>query len=166
MNDPNTWVEVYNIRVELLIRVMPMALENLENAPHQDTLRYTTISGGGYRRQVRKFAKGDYVYLQQAALITLDFTASDIILRVKEVLQSGVLVLECKDGQILKDHTCNCTTCHIQNIDGWVDFTLSVISPSLNLYKLYGRAQSVRNMILFDATYAMSYTTISSNCNM
>jgi hypothetical protein len=76
-----------------------MALENLSIAQHRDTLRYATIRGGGYRPQVCRFQPGDYVYLQQIAPTTLDVTARRIILRVREVLGSGVLLLEGHDGK-------------------------------------------------------------------
>jgi hypothetical protein len=42
---------------------------------------------------VYQFQPGDYVYLQQIAPTTLDVTARRIILRVREVLGSGMLVL-------------------------------------------------------------------------
>jgi hypothetical protein len=80
-------------------------LENLSIAQHRDTLRYATIRGGGYRPQVRRFRPGDYVYLQQTAPTTLDVTAGQVILRVREVLGSRVLLLEGRDGKFWKDHT-------------------------------------------------------------
>ncbi len=43
---------------------------------------------------------GDYVYLQQTAPTTLDVTASRTILRVREVLASGILMLEGCDGVV------------------------------------------------------------------
>ena len=79
---------------------MPMALENLSIAQHRDTLRYATIRGGGYRPQVRRFTPGDYVYLQQAAPTTLDVTAGRVILRIREVKNSEVIVLEGRDGKM------------------------------------------------------------------
>jgi hypothetical protein len=88
MDNPDTWALVSEQWVELFKRVMPMALENLSIAQHRDTLRYTTIRGGVYRPQVRRFYHGDYVYLQQTAPTTLDVIAGRIILRVREVLGS------------------------------------------------------------------------------
>jgi hypothetical protein len=49
MDNPDTWALMSEQRAELIKRVMPMALENLSIAQHKDTLRYTTIQGGGYR---------------------------------------------------------------------------------------------------------------------
>jgi hypothetical protein len=100
MDNRDTWALVSEQRVELFKRVMPMALENLSIAQHRDTLRYVTIRGSGYRPQVRRFGPGDYVYLQQTIPTTLDVTAGRIILRVREVLGSGVLLLEGRDGKL------------------------------------------------------------------
>jgi hypothetical protein len=94
MDNPDTWALMSEQQAELFKRVMPMALENLSIAQHRDTLRYATIRGGGYRPQVQRFQPGDYVYLQQTAPTTLDLTAGRVILRVREVLGSGVLLLE------------------------------------------------------------------------
>jgi hypothetical protein len=43
---------------------------------------------------------GDYVYLQQTTSTTLDVTEGRTILRVREVLASGVLMLEGCDGVV------------------------------------------------------------------
>jgi hypothetical protein len=120
MDNPDTWAPVSEQHTDLFKRVMPMALENLSIAQHRDTLRYVTIRGGGYRPQVRRFQPGDYVYLQQTAPTTLDVTMGRIILQVREVLGSGVLLLEGHDGKFWKDHTCNCAPYHLPHIDGTV----------------------------------------------
>jgi hypothetical protein len=43
---------------------MPMAMENLSIAQHQDTLQYAHTRGGSYKLKVRQFDVGDNVYLQ------------------------------------------------------------------------------------------------------
>jgi hypothetical protein len=43
---------------------------------------------------------GDYVYLKQTAPMTLDVMAARTILRMREVLASGVLMLEGHDGVV------------------------------------------------------------------
>jgi hypothetical protein len=50
--------------------------------------------------EVCRFHPGDYIYLQQTTPITLDVTTGRIILRVCEVLGSGVLLLEGRDGKL------------------------------------------------------------------
>ncbi|KAH8964558.1 hypothetical protein BDL97_04G074100, partial [Sphagnum fallax] len=79
LDDPKMWLRVRSQRVELFRRVMLVAFENLAIAQHKDTLR---------------FHVGDYVYLQQTTSTTLDVTEGRTILRVREVLASGVLMLE------------------------------------------------------------------------
>jgi hypothetical protein len=41
---------------------MPMAMENLFNAQHWDTLRYAHTWGGNYKLKVRQFDVGDFMY--------------------------------------------------------------------------------------------------------
>ena len=136
-------------RARLLKCTMPMAFDNLAIAQHRDTLRYAIIRRGGYRPQLRRFAPGDYVYLQQTASTTLDVTRGRVILRVKKVLSRGVLELEGRDGWIWKAHSRNCASCHLPNIDGTVDPNLSVIPTNLKCM-LCGRAQGAATMILCD----------------
>jgi hypothetical protein len=71
-----------------------MVMENLAIAQHQDTLHYVTICGGGYQPKIQRFEQGDYVYLQQTTLTTLDVTIKHVILRVWKVLPFGMLLLE------------------------------------------------------------------------
>jgi hypothetical protein len=76
-----------------------MAMENLSIAQHRDTLRYARIRSGAYRPQLRRFRQGDYVYLQREAPTNLDVKVGRHIPWVKEVLPSGLLLLEGKDGR-------------------------------------------------------------------
>ena len=76
-----------------------MAMENLATAQHRDTLRYACICSRTYRPQLRRFSTGDDVYLQREAPTTLDVKAGRTILCVKDVLPSGILLLEGKDGR-------------------------------------------------------------------
>jgi hypothetical protein len=131
MDNPDTWALMSEQRAELFKRVISMALENLSIAQHCDTLQFATIRGGGYRPHVRQFRPGDYVYLQQTTATTLDVIAGRIILRVCKVLGSGVLLLEERDGKLWKDHTRNCTPCHLPHIDGTVHSSTSHIPTGL-----------------------------------
>ena len=149
LDDPTTWIQVCEARAKLFRQAMPMAFDNLAIAQHRDTLRYATIRGRGYRPQLRRFAKGDYVYLQQTAPTTLDITAGRIILRVRRVLGSGVLELEGRDGRTWKDHARNCAPCHLPHIDGRIDTTIGSIPAGLRCM-LCGRAQGATTMILCD----------------
>jgi predicted permease len=63
LDSPVAWAKVIAKRVALLRKVMPMAMENLSIAQHQDTLRYAHTRGGDYKPKVRQFDVGDFVYL-------------------------------------------------------------------------------------------------------
>ncbi len=72
---------------------MPMAMENLFNEQHWDTLRYVHTRGGNYKLKVRHFDVGDFMYLQRQPNDTLDTSFDHIILRIKAIKPSGVLEL-------------------------------------------------------------------------
>ncbi len=78
------------------------------------------------------FEQGDYVYLQQITPTILDVIARHVILCVQKVLPSGMLLLEGWDGQTWKDHVRNCAPCHLPNVDGQVDPSLTVVLVGLS----------------------------------
>jgi hypothetical protein len=63
LDSPAIWARVIAERDALFMRVMPMAMENLSIAQHQDTLRYAHTRGGSYKPKVRQIDVGDFVYL-------------------------------------------------------------------------------------------------------
>lgn len=94
-----------------------MAMGNLQIAQHRDTLRYAHTRGGSYLPKPRKFSVRDYVYLQRQVGNTLDTVASKTILRILQVLPTGVLELQGSDGCTIKEHQRSCTPCHLPNLD-------------------------------------------------
>jgi hypothetical protein len=64
-------------------------------------------------------------------LTTLDVNASRVILHVRKVLPSGMLLLEGQDGQTWKDHVHNCAPCHLPNVDGQMDPSLTMVITGL-----------------------------------
>ncbi len=58
-------------------------------------------------------------------------TIGHVILRVGQVLPFGVLLLKGRDGQTWKDHVHNYAPCHLPNVDGQMDPSLTVILTSL-----------------------------------
>jgi len=94
-----------------------MAMENLSIAQHRDTLRYAHTRGGSYKPKVRQFDVGDFVYLQQQPNDTLDTSSDRTILRIKAIRLSSVLELQGTDGRTIRDHSKNCATCHLLNLD-------------------------------------------------
>ncbi len=73
---------------------MPMAMENLSIAQHQDTLWYAHTRGGSYKPKVKQFDVGDYMYLQRQLNDTLNTFSSHFILRIKAIRPLGVLELQ------------------------------------------------------------------------
>jgi hypothetical protein len=112
-----TWAKVILERAALFKRIMSMAMQNLQIAQHQDTLRYAYTRGGSYKPKVRQFEIGDFVYLQRHPNDTLDTSTSRIILRIKEIRPSGVLELQEADGHTIRDHSKNCAPCHLPTLD-------------------------------------------------
>jgi hypothetical protein len=53
LDSPATWVKVITKRVAMFKRVMPMAMDNLSIAQHQDTLRYAHTQCGSYKPKER-----------------------------------------------------------------------------------------------------------------
>ncbi len=152
LDDLEMWLRVCSQRAELFRKVMPTTFENLAIAQHMDTLWYATIRGGGYQPSIRRFHVGDYVYLQQTASMMLDVTTCRTILRVREVLASGVLMLEGRDGVVWKDHVCNCAPCHLPNVDGRIDPSLAVIRAGLRRM-LCGSRSGATHMLVCDRCF-------------
>ncbi len=86
-----TWVRVIIKRATLFRKVMPMAIENLSIAQHQDTLWYVNTRGGSYKPKVRQFDVHDFMYLQHQLNDTLDTSSRCTILRIKSIKPSSVL---------------------------------------------------------------------------
>jgi hypothetical protein len=90
------------------------------------------------------------VYLQQTAPNTLDVIAGRTILKVREVLPSGVLMLEGPDGMVWKDHVRNCAPYHLPNMDDTVDPSLAIVPAGLQCM-LYGLASGAATMLVCDS---------------
>lgn len=113
-------------RAEWLRQRMPVAADNLKAAQHRDTLRYQHLRSKGYLPKVASFLPGDFVYLKrQRAGSTLAIKAKPYVLRVKRVLGGGVVLLEDKAGQELKQHINQLAPCHIPDLDGTIDRALA-----------------------------------------
>ena len=60
----------------------------------------------------------------------MDVRAGRTILRVKDVLPSGILLLEGKDGRECREHSKNCAPCHF-SIDDSIHPELAVVPDGL-----------------------------------
>lgn len=143
LDDPDVWAQCLHDRAKFFQRAMPMAI-----AQHRDTLRYARIHSGAYRPQLRRFSKEDYVYLQCEAPTTVDAKAGRTILRVKDVLPSGVLLLEGKDGRECREHSKNCAPRHLP-LDGSLHHELEVVLDGLPCI-VCGEKKGVATMLLCD----------------
>ena len=66
--------------------------------------------------RLHRFKVGDYVYLSQRPVDTLDATMTRTILRVRAVKTHGVLELEGADGGIVRVRMELCAPCHIPHL--------------------------------------------------
>jgi hypothetical protein len=119
LDDPAIWARVVSDRAKLFERDIPAAFDNLLIAQHRDTLRYAHTRSGHFRPKLHRFEVGDLVYLRRQKADSLDSNVGRLILKVKEVLDSGRLVLEGRDKKTIKEHVENCAPCHNPNIDLW-----------------------------------------------
>jgi hypothetical protein len=79
----------------------------------------------------------------------LDVTIGRTILRMQEVLVSGVLMLEGYDGVVWKDHVRNYAPCHLPNVDGTIDPNLAVVWAGLRCM-LCGSRGGATHMLVCD----------------
>jgi len=96
---------------------MPMAMENLSIAQHQDTLQCTHTRGGGYKPKVRQFDVSDFVYLHRQPNDTLNIFFSRTILRIMAIRPLNVLELQGVDERTIWDHSKNYTPYNLPNLD-------------------------------------------------
>ena len=90
----------------------------------------------------------DYVYLQCEAPMSLDVRAGRTIIWVNEVLPSGVLLLEGMDGKKCREHSKNCTPCHLP-IKGIIHPELVVV-PECLPYFVCGEKKKTVTMLFCD----------------
>ena len=133
LQEPMDWdssdlaVECFLQRAALTKQYAVIAGENLKIAQHRDTLRYAKLRDGSYLPQVRRFQVGDYVYLKRSNVTTLEIPVRPLILRVFEVRDSGVLILQGRCGGLTAAHVSSCAPCHLPNIDPTMDLTLGPV---------------------------------------
>ena len=76
----------------------------------------------------------------------LDVRVGHTILRVKEVLPSGLLLLECKDGRECREHSKNYAPCHLP-IKDTVHLELAVVPEGLPCF-VCGKKKGAATMLL------------------
>jgi hypothetical protein len=130
LDTPRTRAEAADViltRAQYLEHVMPTVANNLAIAHHRDSLRYARIRSGNYAPKLHKFAPGDYVYVRRPNILgTLQVEAKQLIVRIAEVRDSGVVVLQGRCGTLMSNHVCNIAPCHLPFLDGTLHPELAV----------------------------------------
>ncbi|CAI7921246.1 unnamed protein product [Closterium sp. NIES-54] len=101
------WVAVAEDREKYLRDLLPPALENLHVAQLRDAQRYKQRGENACRRRQPSVEPGAEVYMKQAHKDMLDVGLATEMWRVKEVKESGVIVLENDKGRERTDHVTN-----------------------------------------------------------
>ena len=112
-------------RMQLLEQRVPVAMSNLKAAQHRDTLRYQQLRSGGYLPRVADFKVGDFVWLKRhKAGSSLVIQARPVVLRVVELRDAGVVMLQDKSGRTVCQQVSQLAPCHLPDLDSSLDPTL------------------------------------------
>ncbi|CAI7750144.1 unnamed protein product [Closterium sp. NIES-53] len=101
------WVAVVEARAKYMREQLPAALENLHVAQRRDVQRYRQRGAGQPRKGTREVQAGGEVYLKKVKKDLLDIGLATARWRVKEVKDSGVIVLVSDKGEERRDHITN-----------------------------------------------------------
>ena len=104
-------------RAEAVRQAMILAGEGIKIAQARDTLRYAKTRSGNYLPRIHRFEIGDYIYLKDRQLVSLDMPVRDTILRVIGFTPTGNLILLGADTAITDHHPESCVPCHLPDID-------------------------------------------------
>lgn len=113
VDDEDAMYQFISVRAAALSAALPVAFERAQAAQLRDSVRYQRVRQRDLPPRQRRFSVGDYVYVAQRPINTLDVRTSRIILRVREVTPDGVLLLEGGDGRTARVRMENCAPCHI-----------------------------------------------------
>jgi site-specific DNA-cytosine methylase len=148
--DPAAAAKDLLLRKEVIKQICPAAMENLAIAQHRDQLRYLRSRDPNYQPKVRHFHVGDFVHVQQQQRnSTLQPRAQPVIYRVKEVRDSGVLILQGKCGRTVSMHMSHCAPCHLQGISTAIDPRLTEDTDEV-LCEVCGTDEQEDKLILCD----------------
>ena len=79
-------------------------------------MRYAYTRGGSYRPKPKQYRVGDFVYVKRRAADTLDCSASHVIVQVIQREPDYTLVLRCRDGRAMTDHSRNTAPCYLPDV--------------------------------------------------
>eukprot|EP00775_Hariotina_reticulata_P003516 gene3516-biopygen5211 len=148
--DPESAAKDLRIRKETIKRICPVAMENLAIAQHRDQLRYLRSRDTSYQPKTKHFRVGDFVHVQQLQRnSTLQPRAQSVIYRIKEVRETGVLLLQGKCGRTVSMHMSHCAPCHLQGISTAIDPRLTEDTDAV-LCEVCGTDEQEDKLILCD----------------
>eukprot|EP00882_Tetradesmus_deserticola_P006752 GHRQ01007107.1.p1 GENE.GHRQ01007107.1~~GHRQ01007107.1.p1 ORF type:complete len:434 (+),score=70.66 GHRQ01007107.1:544-1845(+) len=128
LNSPSAAATSLLQRKELVKRICPKAMSNLQIAQHRDT----QIRSGTYEPKHAKFEVGDMVYTADVNTYSaLQPRAKPAILRVVEVGPSGRLILQGRCGRTIDRHMTQCAPCHLPGIATTIDTSLASRPPEI-----------------------------------
>jgi hypothetical protein len=129
-----------------------MATANKAIAQHRDIRRYEQRRSGHYLPRLYTFKVGDLVYCETRKGDTLQTKAAPIILRVIEVRDSGVLMLQGRDGKVKAVHSSQVAPCHLAGIDTTLDAELQ-FSTGAEQCQICHSPSNARTMIMCDSCF-------------
>ena len=116
VEDPEAMFLLITERAAVLQQAMPVAFERAAATQHKNALRYKRVRRRDLPPRLHRYRVGDYVYVSQRPVNTLDVKTTRTILRVRAVLPHGVLELEGSDGKTVRVRMELCAPCHIPNL--------------------------------------------------
>ena len=106
-----------NTRGETFKRVMPVAMRNLAIAQQRDKERYRLVRGDGWDRPKATLQPGNYVMIRQVTKNTLQAPSRPHVLRIVEVKESGVVLMEGSDAARCEEQVKNVAHCPLPILD-------------------------------------------------
>ena len=95
---------------------MPLAYERAFSAQQRESVCFQLVRRWDVPPRLHRVQVGDYVYVAQKPINSLDFTTTRTILRVRAIRPNGVLELEGAGGTIVRTRKELCAPCHIPHL--------------------------------------------------
>ena len=116
VEDLDAMYELITQRARALRDAMPVAYERASIAQFKQGVRFRKVRQSDLPPRRHRFGVGDYVYVSQRPVNTLDVKTTRTILRVRAIRPHGVLELEGADGRTIRVRMELCAPCHIPNL--------------------------------------------------
>ena len=116
VEDENMMYKLITERAAVLRDAMPLAYERAVSEQRKQAIRFQRVRQRDLPPRQHRFRVGEYVYVSQRPVNTLDVRTSRRILRVRSIRPQGVLELEGADGQTVRVRMELCAPCRIPNL--------------------------------------------------